>query len=117
MNLDNLPYILIGYLILTIILEGLLSFVLGLRKKDLIYVVLVNMCTNPVLNAICILIYITYFKTGYFIAFIILEIIVFIGEGLIFQKVLDYKKINRMLLSVYLNLFSVIFGIVINTIN
>ena len=114
MNLSNLPFIIIGYLILTIILEIILSIVLGLKKKDLIYVVLVNILTNPLLNALNTYFTITYKNIGYILSLIILEILAFFIEGLIYKKVLSYKKIKPLILSFILNLFSFSIGYIIN---
>ena len=114
MNLNNLPYILVGYLLLTIILEVSLSFLLGLRKKDIIYVVLVNVLTNPILNVVNVYCTILYLKNGYIISLVILEILAFIIEGLIYKKVLTYKKIKPMILSLILNVFSFGIGYIIN---
>ena len=114
MNIDILPYTMLSYLILTIVLELLLSFVLGLRKKDLLYVILVNILTNPILNALSTLIYIKYYYKGFIISIIVLELIAFIVEGLIYKKVLSYKKIKPILLSLILNLFSLGIGQLIN---
>lgn len=116
MNIDMLPYTLLCYLFLTIILELVLSLILGLRKKDLIYVILVNVLTNPLLNSLCTLVYVKYFYKGFIISIVILEILAFLVEGLIYKKVLNYKKINPILLSLILNLFSFIVGLVINNI-
>ena len=113
MNIDLLPYTLLSYLFLTIILELSLSLILGLRKKDLIYVILVNIITNPVLNSTLALVYIKY-HTHIIITLIILEILAFLIEGLIYKKVLNYKKINPILLSLFLNMFSFIVGQIIN---
>ena len=114
MNIDILPYTILNYLILTISLELLLSFILGLRKKDLIYVILVNILTNPILNALSILIYIEYCYKYFIISIILLEIIAFIVEGLIYKTVLSHRKINSILLSFILNLFSFGIGLLIN---
>ncbi len=115
MNIDILPFTILSYLILTIVLELLLGIILGLRKKDLLYVALVNVLTNPILNALSTLIYIKYYYKGFIISIIVLEIIAFLVEGLIYKKVLSYKKIKPMLLSFILNIFSFSVGQLINT--
>ena len=114
MNINILPYTVIGYLVLTLILELLLSFILGLRKQDLLFVALVNIITNPILNLLSALIYISYNGTYYLITLIVLEILAFITEGLIYIKVLSYKKIKPILLSLILNMFSFAVGTLIN---
>ena len=114
MKLELLPYTLISYLMLTIILELLLSIILGLRKKDLVYVILVNILTNPLLNSITTFMYIKYLKNGYVISIIILEILALLTEGLIYKRVLYYQKINPFVLSLILNIFSFLMGLLFN---
>ncbi len=110
MNLNKLPIILVYYLLITILLEVLLAFILGLRKKDLLYVILVNIITNPVLNAITTFVYINYHYKKWIISLIIFEILAVLIEGLIYKKVLLYKKINYLFLSLILNIFSYFVG-------
>lgn len=111
---SNYLYTMLYCLILTIILEITLSLVLGLRKKDLINVLLVNILTNPLLNAIHPLFLFEYGKNVQMTCILILEIIVVIVEGFIYYKTLNYKKINGYLLSLILNVFSYSLGLIVN---
>lgn len=111
----NYIYIMIYCLLLTIIIEGLFAIILGLKKRDLLNVLLVNILTNPLLNAIHPLFLFRYGKRAQIISLIVLEFLVVIVEGFIYHKVLDYKKINGYKLSFLCNVLSFIVGTVINS--
>jgi hypothetical protein len=101
--------------LLTIIIELIIALILGVRnKKDIINIILVNVITNPIVVMSQTLLYI---KFGYNIEMIgiaILEVLVVLVEGLIYKKVLNYKKINPILLSLILNALSFLIGELIN---
>lgn len=115
MSLNSLPLLLIRCLLLTIIIELIIALILGVRnKKDIINIILVNVITNPIVVMSQTLLYI---KFGYNIEMIgiaILEVLVVLAEGLIYKKVLNYKKINPILLSLILNALSFLIGELIN---
>ena len=56
MIINDLPIIMIKCLLITIIIEVLISILLGLRKKDILNVILVNIVTNPLVVSIPVLI-------------------------------------------------------------
>ena len=66
MLINEIPYYMARAAILTVIIETCASFIIGKRnKKDLLNVVLANIMTNPILNAITIfLMYVTLFVLG-----------------------------------------------------
>ena len=111
LTVNYIRFVLLFCAVLTVLSEVCLSILLGLRKKDLLYVFLVNILTNPLLNAIVIYVYINFGKSMYYIVLISLELVVVLVEGLIYKKVLSYKKINWLLLSVILNVFSFLIGL------
>lgn len=115
MILNDIPFIMIRCLLLTILIELAIALILGVRdKKDIINVILVNVITNPVVVMSQILLYL---KFGYkieMIGIIVLEILVVPIEGLIYNKVLTYRKINPFLLSLVLNGASFLIGELIN---
>lgn len=100
----------------TIVIETLLSFILGVRKKDLFTVILVNVVTNPLVVTIPLYFNIEYGIISRRIVLVILELLTVIVEGLIYKSMLDYKKVNPYILSVILNLTSYLSGIIINSI-
>ena len=109
------PLILIRCLLCTIVIELLIALILSvIDKKDLIYVILVNILTNPIVVLLPIFIY---YKFGYMaksITLYLLEILTVFIEGLIYLKTLKYKKLNPFILSLLLNLSSYLIGEIIN---
>lgn len=116
MNINELPLIMLICLISTIVIEHIMSLLLGIRnKKDILNVILVNIMTNPLV--VSILMYITYnrlFNTT--ISIIILEILVILTEGFTYKKVLTFDKINPYVLSLILNISSYFIGELLNNI-
>lgn len=107
----TLPYIMILCLCITEIVEIIVALLIKLRdKKDLINVFLVNILTNPLLVSISYLIFIKYGATSKKIYEIIMEVLIFLVEGIIYKKYLKYNKINGFLVSLILNLSSYFFG-------
>lgn len=116
MNINELPLIMLICLSSTIVIELIMSLLLGIRnKKDILNVILVNIMTNPLI--VSILMYITYnrlFNTT--ISIIILEILVILTEGFTYKKVLTFDKINPYVLSLILNITSYFIGGLLNNI-
>ena len=116
MMLHEIPYYIIRSLVLTIIIEVVIGIIIGIRnKKDILNVVLVNMITNPIVNVIPITLNVYVSLRARNISIYILEILVLFTEGLIYKKVLDYKKLNYFLISLILNLSSYGIGIILNS--
>lgn len=116
MNINDLPLIMLICLSSTIVIELIMSLLLGIRnKKDILNVILINIMTNPLV--VSILMYITYnrlFNTT--ISIIILEILVILTEGFTYKKVLTFDKINPYVLSLILNISSYFIGGLLNNI-
>lgn len=116
MNINELPLIMLICLSSTIVIELIMSLLLGIRnKKDILNVIFVNIMTNPLV--VSILMYITYnrlFNTT--ISIIILEILVILTEGFTYKKVLTFDKINPYVLSLILNISSYFIGGLLNNI-
>lgn len=116
MNINELPLIMLICLSSTIMIELIMSLLLGMRnKKDILNVILVNIMTNPLV--VSILMYITYnrlFNTT--ISIIILEILVILTEGFTYKKVLTFDKINPYVLSLILNISSYFISGLLNNI-
>lgn len=105
-------------LLLTILIETLLAFLIFKikNKKDIINIILINALTNPLLNITSLYILLKLGYLAYDVSIIIMEIIVFVGEGLFYKKVLQTKTINPIILSLALNGASYLTGILINNI-
>ena len=111
MKLTDLPSIMIKCLVCTIIIEVLVSLILGVRnKKDILNIVLVNIVTNPLVVSIPIFVMVKFGYNYRMMTLYILEILTVIVEGLIYWLVLNYKKINPFILSLLLNIASYFIG-------
>ena len=112
-----LPKLMVFCLTMTILLEGFFAILLGVRKKkDIINIVLVNIMTNPLLVSVSLTINALYGLNARHISMIVLELMAFLVESIIYKNVLSFKKINPFLLSLILNLFSFLIGVFINNI-
>ena len=106
MNLSNLPFIMVRCLLLTIIIELVVGFILGVRnKKDIINIILVNVITNPIVVITPIIVYLRFGSKLEIITLIILEVLTVLIEGLIYKKTL---------ISLILNACSYFIGEIIN---
>lgn len=115
MIISNLPYIMFKCLICTIIIEVLVALLLKIKeKKDLLNITFVNILTNPLVVSIPTYVMVKYGYHYQTIVLIVLEILTVIVEGLIYLKVLKYKKVNPFIISIILNLSSYLIGEVIN---
>lgn len=112
----TLPYIMILCLIVTEIIEIMVALLIKLKdKKDLINVFLVNILTNPILVSTSYFIFIKYGNINKKIYEIVMEVLIFLVEGMIYKRCLNYKKMNAYIVSFVLNLFSYfVGGIIIN---
>ena len=117
MFVDELPFVMIRCLIITIIIELIVGLLIGVRgKKDLLNIILVNILTNPLVVSLPILMLLLYGEEIRYITLAILEIIAVLVEGFIYLKVFKYKRLNGLLVSLILNLSSYLFGELINSI-
>ena len=103
-------------LIETLIVEIGIGYLLGYRKKDLLFITLVNILTNPLVVSTAMIANIYYGIDGYRIAVIFLELFAFITEAAIYKFALTDKKINYFTLSLILNASSYGIGEIINLI-
>jgi hypothetical protein len=102
-------------LVFTILIEIVIGLIIGIRnKRDFLIILLVNVFTNPLVTSIPTFIYISWGSTPYIISLILLELFAFASEGFIYEKVLNYKKINPFIISLILNLSSYLIGLLIN---
>ena len=101
-------------LILTLIIELLISVLIGVRKKnDYIAIIATNILTNPVVVFIANVVNTFYSKFLYWTVVAILELIVFLVEGIIYKKILIYKKISGFKVSFICNVISFSVGLII----
>lgn len=100
-------------LILTIIIEILVSYILGVRKKeDFKLIILVNIYTNPVVVFISNIVQRLNDVIIFSFSIFILEVWAVIIEGLIYRKYLK-EKINFVNLSILCNICSFGLGVIL----
>ena len=115
MLINDLPIMMLKCLILTIIIEIIVSIILKIKnKKDILNIILVNCITNPLVTSIPVYFNINFGLLERNISLLILEILTLFIEGFIYKKVLNYKKINPYLISLILNMSSYLIGKIIN---
>ena len=114
MRINDIPFIMLYCLGLTIVIEGALAFLWGVRKAaDQLIVLLVNVLTNPLLVSVGYLILLRFGMAGYNIATAVMEVSVVFVEGLIYRKFLTNQK-HPLLLSLFLNAGSFLIGLGLN---
>ncbi len=115
MFIEDLPFIMIRCLIITIVIELTVGLLIGVRdKKDLLNIILVNIMTNPVVVSVPVLILLLCGTTTRWISLAVLEILTVMAEGLVYFKFFKYKKINGFLVSFILNIASYGIGEILN---
>ena len=104
-------------LALTLVIEITVAILLKVRSiYDIIFLILINCITNPTVNVIYGLV-IGYTDieagslTGWVIV-LILEFLVWLTEAVMIKKLLEYRRIKPMLLSLILNAASFLMGLV-----
>ena len=91
-------------LLLTVLIEAALAFLLGVRTwYGQGIVLLVNMITNPLLNAVLTVVSFYISPAAYYWFLVPLELLVVFTEGRIYKSMLQIKM-NPYLLSFLLNL-------------
>jgi len=104
-------------LILTLIIEIATSFIIGIRNKDDIEIVIVaNIITNPVVVFVtnCILALNNMIVYNIVVAF--MEILAVIIEAILYKDLLKYKDKSPWLISIFNNVVSFSIGVIINII-
>lgn len=108
--------VLLVALILTIIMELVTAFILGIREKqDLKVIIKANIITNPIVLFIIPFVYVFFLDSLISnVIVMLLEIFVIIVEAKIFKKQLNYNKESPLMISVVNNIASFFLWIVIN---
>ena len=98
----------------TLVIECAAAAVIGIRKiKDFLFVILVNVMTNPVLVSLTFFIRLAYGRTAYYCSLAALEIAAVLIEGAVYKFTLK-NRINPFLISLILNTSSFFIGELIN---
>lgn len=106
MVLHRIVKILVRDLLLTVVLEGAAAFVFRVRTLyGQAVVLLVNLITNPILNAVLTVVSFYLSKNLYTVFLIPLEILTVAAEGFVYRRMLPGIK-RPFVLSLLLNLCS-----------
>ena len=98
-------------LALTLAIEVPLGAVLIKRKDSVIPLILINVLTNPALNAVLTVIFwLTQSHTVYWIAVVIGEAAVFIGEGFLIRFLCNLPSKRSIIISTVINAVSLFLG-------
>ena len=106
--------ILLGNLALVLVLELTAGIVWGVRDgRNIATMALVNVITNPVvvLGRLCLTLF---FPRGETIGILVLELLAFLAEGVIYSGYKTFGKRNPYLVSLGLNGISFLAGEIIN---
>jgi hypothetical protein len=116
MRINDIPLIMLYCLGCTVVIEGLLALLWGVRRwADQAVVALVNVMTNPLLVSIGYLILFRFGVRGYDVATAVMEILVVLVEGFVYKRILTDQK-HPFALSLFLNAGSFLIGLVLNAI-
>lgn len=100
---------------LTIIIELIVSLILGVRNKaDIGIIILANVCTNPIVVYFANFLLLFDIKLMYNIGITILEISAVLVEYKIYKKYLKFDKISPFIISFVNNAVSYFSGVIIN---
>ena len=101
-------------LALTIVLEAAAAFLLGVRTKHgQITVLLANIMTNPLVVSLNALMTFRFGPAGYYGSVVVLEAAAFLAEAFVYRRDPPCRR-NPFLLSLLLNGFSFLTGVVLN---
>ena len=97
-------------LVLTVVIEAVFAFLYGVRTKyGQLIVLLANVITNPLLNAILTVVSFYLSPALYYYFLVPLEIIVVLAEGRIYKEILQ-PEMNPYFFSFLLNVCSYVIG-------
>ncbi len=110
--MSSLVWALFSALALTLAAELSIAAILGVRGWDLVIIGLVNCLTNPIVNYAYWWEWALWGGVGIvpYLVLAVLEISVLFGEALLFKKLLLYRKISPLKLSLILNASSFALG-------
>lgn len=114
MTLEQLPFIMLKALCLTIMIECAAGWILGVRgRHDQGIIVLVNLLTNPLVVSLGAAVLFFAGREYLMPATIAMEIMAVIAEGLIYKRHLTVKT-DPFVLSLICNMSSYLIGVIIN---
>ena len=116
MRLNDLPFVMLRCLVLTILIEGVFAFLLGVRtRRGQLTVLLANVMTNPLVVSLNVLFTFCFGHVGYVASTAVLEAAAFTAEALVYRR--DKPcRMNPFLLSALPNGGSYLSGLLLNSI-
>lgn len=116
MTLENLPIIMLRALLVTIIIECLCAWIIGIRDKhNQKIIICANLVTNPLVVSLGAAIRYFVGNVLFYPLTIALEMVAVVVEAVVYKKYTTIKR-NPYLVSILLNLASYIIGEIINKI-
>lgn len=112
---SSLALFLLACLASTIVIELILAIFFKVRGKNLLVVLLAQIITNPLLVLISNLVYYLLERNivVFYVVLVVLELIAIFVEGVLYRDFFKkYKRMNPFMLSLWLNLFSFLIGVV-----
>lgn len=98
---------------LTIVIEGIISLLCGIRSlRDIIVIILAQILTNPVVNYGATIVHQSLNATYYGLYLFIVETLVLLVESFVYKKCLSTHKISPFRLSAICNLSSFGVGVI-----
>lgn len=98
-------------LLLTLVIEVPLGFLLLKSKNAIFPLTLINVLSNPALNALLMILFaLTESYIAYWIAMIIGETAVFVGEGFLLRALCNLSLKRALVISTVLNVCSLFLG-------
>ena len=101
-------------LLITVLIEGLLIFILTKKKKFFYYSFLCNILTNPAMNLLLIISVKILGCEFYCFSLFLLELYVVTIEAIVYQLLCKWNTARTIIISTTLNSVSCLCGIIIN---
>ena len=106
--------ILLGYLLITVTIEGAAILIIFRQKRYVYYSFLCNLLTNPALNLILLITVRTLGEGSYYPTLLLSEIAAVFIEAAVYNYLCGFGMRKSLLLSAFLNTLSFAAGVLIN---
>ena len=94
-------------MLITVVIEMLIGLLFKFRNKELLYILLINVITQIILNVLLNV----YTGYGYYLIYLLLELLVFVIESIFYCLVFKKKKWHCVLYALVANVSSFVIGI------
>ena len=103
-----------GYLLLTVIIEGVAVALLFRQMQYVYYSLLCNLLTNPALNLLLLLFVKQFGENMYIPVLLLAEVAVVFVEAAVYKYICGFRMSKALLLSAFLNVLSFAAGLALN---